>query len=96
MTVQTQEPRQKRRLLNFVLSNCTWDDGEVIANFRQPFDLLAETTNTAARHEAGNAASSAEKEIWLPFLNTYRTMCLSPDVAFLEVIEQVGALRIAA
>jgi hypothetical protein len=33
---------------------------------------------------------------WLPFLNTYRTMCLSPDVAFLEVIEQVGALRIAA
>jgi hypothetical protein len=32
----------------------------------------------------------------LPFLNTYRTMCLSPDAAFLEVIEQVGALRIAA
>jgi hypothetical protein len=32
----------------------------------------------------------------LPFLNTYRTMCLAPDVAFLEVIEQVGALRIAA
>ena len=26
-----QEPREKRRLLNFVLSNCTWDDGEVVA-----------------------------------------------------------------
>jgi site-specific DNA recombinase len=34
-----QEPRQKRRLLDFVLSNCTWKDGEVIATFRQPFDL---------------------------------------------------------
>ena len=33
-----QEPREKRRLLNFVLSNCTWEDGEVVATFRQPFD----------------------------------------------------------
>ena len=27
-----QEPRQKRRLLNFVLSNCTWEDGEAICH----------------------------------------------------------------
>ena len=26
-----QEPREKRRLLNFVLSNCTWENGEVVA-----------------------------------------------------------------
>jgi hypothetical protein len=26
---ERQEPREKRRLLNFVLSNCTWEDGEV-------------------------------------------------------------------
>jgi hypothetical protein len=37
---ERQEPRQKRRLLNFVLSNCTWEDGEVVATFRQPFDCL--------------------------------------------------------
>jgi len=53
---EAQEPRQKRRLLNFVLSNCTWEDGEVVATFRQPFDLLAETTAIAARHWAENAA----------------------------------------
>jgi site-specific DNA recombinase len=29
-----QEPREKRRLLNFVLSNCTWEDGEVVATPR--------------------------------------------------------------
>jgi site-specific DNA recombinase len=34
---ERQEPRQKRRLLNFVLSNCTWENGEVGAIFRQPF-----------------------------------------------------------
>jgi hypothetical protein len=26
---ERQEPREKRRLLNFVLSNCTWEDGAV-------------------------------------------------------------------
>jgi len=43
-----QAPREKRRLLSFLLSNCTWDDGEVIATFRQPFDLLAGTAVKAA------------------------------------------------
>jgi hypothetical protein len=54
-----QEPREKRRLLNFVLSNCTWEDGEVVATFREPFDMLAETTTAAARIEAGEGAISA-------------------------------------
>ena len=63
---EQQEPREKRRLLNFLLSNCSWEDGEVIATFRQPFDLLAQTTAIAARREAGNTANSAKSEIWLP------------------------------
>ena len=62
-----QEPRQKRRLLNFLLSNCSWEDGVVRATFRQPFDLLAETTALAARHEAQESAvSSGKNGIWLP------------------------------
>jgi site-specific DNA recombinase len=60
-----QEPREKRRLLNFLLSNCTWEDGEVAATFRQPFDLLAETAVSASRAGAGEAAKSAKTEIWL-------------------------------
>jgi site-specific DNA recombinase len=61
-----QEPREKRRLLNFLLSNCTWEDGDVVATFRQPFDLLAETAVSAARVAAGETAKSAKTEIWLP------------------------------
>jgi site-specific DNA recombinase len=65
-----QEPREKRRLLNFVLSNCTWEDGEVVATFRQPFDMLAETTATAARLKADETAKSAKSEIWLGDLDS--------------------------
>jgi site-specific DNA recombinase len=61
-----QEPREKRRLLNFLLSNCSWEDGEVVATFRQPFDMLAETTTAAACHEADGTAKLAKNEIWLP------------------------------
>lgn len=57
---EPQPAREKRRLLNFVLSNCTWQDGEVVATFRHPFDLLAETTAIAASAAAGNQAKSAK------------------------------------
>jgi hypothetical protein len=49
---EQQEPREKRRLLNFVISNCTWEDGGVVTTFGQPFDLLAETAVNAARAAA--------------------------------------------
>ena len=67
---ENQEPRQKRRLLNFLLSNCSWLDGKVVATFRQPFDLLAETSVVAAGHAASAVPISAKKEIWLPDLGS--------------------------
>jgi site-specific DNA recombinase len=63
---EKQEPRERRRLLNFVVSNCTWKDGQLVANLRQPFDLLAETTAIAAQAAAGNRPNLAKTEIWLP------------------------------
>jgi site-specific DNA recombinase len=62
---EKQEPREKRRLLNFVVSNCTWKGGEMVANLRQPFDLLAETTASAAQAAAGSKPNLAKTEIWL-------------------------------
>jgi len=32
----------------------------------------------------------------LPFLDTYRTMCLAPQPEFLRLLEQAGDLPIAA
>jgi site-specific DNA recombinase len=62
---ERQEPREKRRLLNFLLSNCSWENGEVVAAFRQPFDFLAQTTAVATRAAAGLDVDSAKSEIWL-------------------------------
>jgi site-specific DNA recombinase len=62
---ECQPAREKRRLLNFLLSNCSWDDGEVVAEFRQPFDLLAETAASGASARADDSGISAKNEIWL-------------------------------
>ncbi len=67
---ERQDAREKRRLLNFVLSNCTWDDGEIAATFRQPFDLLAETAAIAAHSAVDGDANSAKSEIWLGHLDS--------------------------
>jgi hypothetical protein len=47
------------------VSNCTWEDGKVVANFRQPFDLLSEIGASAARAAVAEATKSAKTEIWL-------------------------------
>ena len=33
---------------------------------------------------------------WLPFLDTYRTMCLAPEPAFRRILEDIRELRFAA
>jgi site-specific DNA recombinase len=60
-----QEPREKRRLLNFLLSNCTWKDGEVIATLREPFDLLVESAMSAARDAKAKTTKTVKSEIRL-------------------------------
>jgi hypothetical protein len=56
-----QELREKRRLLNFLLSNCAWDHGNVVATFRQAFDVFAETALCAWRAVGGEAAKLAKR-----------------------------------
>jgi hypothetical protein len=63
---EEQETREKRRLLNFVISNCTWKGGQLVADLRQPFDLLAETTAIAAQAAAVSGSNLAKTEVWLP------------------------------
>lgn len=50
---QRRTAREKRQLLNFVLSNSTWKHGELTAQFRQPFDMiaLAAADNYVGSHE---------------------------------------------
>jgi site-specific DNA recombinase len=61
---QKQEPREKRRLLDFVLSNCTWKGGELQATFRRPFDLIIASTKAYEHEKAAGVASNGLFEIW--------------------------------
>ena len=60
-----QEPREKRRLLSFVVSNCSWKDGELAVSLRQPFDQLADTSARALDVDESDDADLAKRTIWL-------------------------------
>ena len=63
---QKQEAREKRRLLNFLLSNCTWKNGELTATFRQPLDILAAAATAHQKAKAAGATSDSLSDIWRP------------------------------
>ncbi len=59
---EKQEPGEKRRLLDFVLSNCTWKNGELRAEYRQPFDLIADANKSKEPVGAESSAKSSRIE----------------------------------
>jgi site-specific DNA recombinase len=65
-----QPPQEKRRLLDTLLSNCTWGGNELKPTLKQPFDLIAETNTKARTVTAAAGAKIAENEIWLGDLDS--------------------------
>ncbi len=55
---------EKRRLLNFVVSNCTWQHGELRAEYREPFNFLAETIAGTDPSQGGGGAGTPNLENW--------------------------------
>src|SRR5258708_2292699 len=59
-----QEPSEKRRLLNFVLSNSTWKGGELSIIFRQPFDLISEIATSGPGDGSGGGGNPSDRPSW--------------------------------
>jgi hypothetical protein len=57
---------EKRKLLVSVYSNSSWAGWELIPNFRQPFDLLAQTNSEYQRKKATFPRKNDLFEIWRP------------------------------
>ena len=91
-----QSAKEKRSLLNFLLSNSTWAQGKLSVQFKEPFDLLAQTIEAATRVKATEEATLARNEVWLPFVDVYRTKCVVPKPSFRLRLEQVTRLGFAA
>jgi len=60
-----QSPAEKRRLLGYVLSNCTWKDGQLTAAYRQPLDLLAKNVIALENKKAAERVRTGISENWL-------------------------------
>ena len=54
---EKQSASEKRRLLDFVLSNSSWGNGELTVEFRQPFDLIAVGATELKQMKAAGAGS---------------------------------------
>lgn len=67
---EKQDAREKRRLLNFLVSNCSWQGGKLAAEMRQPFDLIAQTALKDKTQNAAGKVSSGDFEIWLPEMDS--------------------------
>jgi hypothetical protein len=84
---QKQESREKRRLLNFLLSNCTWKNGELEVIYRQPFDMIAEMKREHEKKKATHLPKSDLFENWLPVVDEFRNFLLSEEADI--VLEQI-------
>ena len=63
---QKQDSREKRRLLNFLLSNCIWKNGELEVTCRQPFDMIVEMHREYEKKKAAHLPKNGLFENWLP------------------------------
>jgi site-specific DNA recombinase len=61
---EKQSMEEKRRLLNFVLSNSIWKGGKLLPNYRKPFDLIAVTNVAYQKEKATSPAKSDPSDIW--------------------------------
>ena len=60
-----QDAHEKRRLLNFLVSNCLWKDGMLTLKFKQPFDMLSEFITDIRGQKMPESAKRGEFEKWL-------------------------------
>jgi DNA invertase Pin-like site-specific DNA recombinase len=66
---RSQPAISKRRLLDFLLSKSVWAGGELRAEFRQPFDLIAVTAEADRAETAAGGGHGGRLEKWLPDRN---------------------------
>jgi catechol 2,3-dioxygenase-like lactoylglutathione lyase family enzyme len=73
------------------------DIEEALAFYGRLFTFeLRGKSDTMAFIDLGDQFIALQEKNWLPFLDTYRTMCMAPEPAFRHVLEELGRLQLAA
>jgi DNA invertase Pin-like site-specific DNA recombinase len=74
---EKQPAAEKRKLLDFVVSNSVWQDGKIVPTWRQPFGLIALTNQSTHPSTVTEGAENGRNQNWLPFVGRYRTFLRS-------------------
>jgi hypothetical protein len=61
-----EQAAEKRRLLDFVVSNSVWKEGKIVPAWRQPFDMIALANESAHMQTGGEMTENGLNQNWLP------------------------------
>ena len=67
---EKQQAAEKRRLLDFVVSNSVWKEGKIVPAWRQPFDVIALANESAQTETGGEPLETDLNENWLPGMDS--------------------------
>ena len=92
---EKQEMQEKRKLLDFVCLNSTWKDGGLIPQYRKHFYLRSVTNQSYQQTKATPPEKSGLCPNWLPFVDSFRTLCLAPTPEMKAVFNGFQDLALA-
>jgi site-specific DNA recombinase len=67
---EKRQAAEKRRLLDFVVSNSVWKEGKIVPAWRQPFDMIALANESAQTETVGELTESGLNQNWLPGMDS--------------------------
>ena len=82
---EKQQAAEKRRLLDFVVSNSVWREGKIVPVWRQPFDMIALANESAQAEPVGQPPEAGLNQNWLPLVGDYRTFLTNPGTRLEEL-----------
>ncbi|MBS0290284.1 MAG: hypothetical protein JSS07_09665 [Proteobacteria bacterium] len=89
-----QDPTQKRRLLNFLVSNSYWAGKALRVELKKPFDLLMKLSELTVQEMDLGVLKKQHFENWLPEWDDFRTFRVEIDnvvrLAYKSSILQCG------
>jgi site-specific DNA recombinase len=67
---EKQQAAEKRRLLDFVVSNSVWREGKIVPVWRQPFEMIAFANESAQTETSGEPPEHGLNQNWLPGMDS--------------------------
>ena len=78
------------------MKTAIWQGGQLHTDFEEPFENLKRSNQLSRTKHEENAIATDQNEIWLPFVNDYRTFLRNPSAEGRRILEQIDKLPMTA